>query len=144
MVHVEAVDGVDAQLRDLLSIVGAETGRGGENGNVHVAQLLYVVNHLVRLKLQWLVLVALTAHHARDLEIGSRFQCLYREFSNVAVANDGRSYLFHALFVLSLFYVNVFLLAKVVFYLVKSNIAPAFLWNSNILKVKIHSPSKDS
>lgn len=30
-----------------------------------------------------------------------------------------------------------FPLAKVVFYLVKSNIAPAFLWNSNISEVKI-------
>ena len=92
---VEAVDGVDAEPHDALCVFGAEACGQGEHSHVHILQFLYVVYYLVGCKLQGLVLVALAAHDAGDLKVGSGLQRLDGVVADVAVANYGGSDFLH-------------------------------------------------
>ena len=93
--NVERVNGVDTQCRDFLGIFRTLAGRCGKNSYVHILELGNVVNHLIRSKFQRFVLVTLTAYDTCNLEIPCGFQCLNTVLTDIAIAHNGCSDLFH-------------------------------------------------
>ena len=67
---VEGIDGVDAQGQNLLGILLARTGGGGQDGYIDITQLTDVTDYLVLGELGGFILSTMTAHHACNLEIG--------------------------------------------------------------------------
>ena len=82
---VEAVNSVDAQSHDLLCKVGTSTRRCGKDSHINILQLSDVVDDIIGSQLSRLVLVALTAYDAGNLEIGRSLKRLYAVVANIDV-----------------------------------------------------------
>ena len=93
-VDVKAVDSIDAELEILKGIFLDLACRSTEDSHIYISELTDVCHNLVGGQFGRDV-TYMTAHDARNLKIGSCLESLDSEMSDIAVADYGRTYLFH-------------------------------------------------
>ena len=97
---VEAVHGVDSECENFFGVSFHAASWSGEDGNLHIVQFLDVFDHGIFLQFFRAVLCSFSSDDAGDFKVRCCFQCLERVVSDVSVANDGCTNLFHFVFVL--------------------------------------------
>ena len=94
-VDVEAVHGVDAQREILQGRFLHLAGRGGEDGDVHLAQFRDIRDDGQGRQFGETFFRGVAAHDARTLHVRGRQDGLQRGLADIAIAHDRYSDLFH-------------------------------------------------
>ena len=96
--NIKRIYSIDTQCRNLLSIFWTATSWCSEDSHINIFQLCYIINNLVWGQFQWFILVTLTTNDTCNLKILCCFKCLNTVNTNVTIAYDGCSNLFHILY----------------------------------------------
>ena len=94
--YVEAVNGVDTQRQDLAGIFLTTAGGGGEDGYIHILQFGNIFHYIVCRQFGRLVFCTISSYDTGNLEILCCLKGLHSELTDVSIAYNGCSDLFHS------------------------------------------------